>query len=156
MGRSRKPVNQQKKNLKVIEIQRRRAEEEAALLGAEPLDLPPLHRFYNEFAESEYRRHLPYMIENGAFDGRDQDNLVEYCNALAHETEVIQAQKKDPSTGMKRIEMLKSTMALERLYLDQMYKFGRLCGFSPEARLKIAATKVNEEEQQLERGFGNI
>lgn len=156
MGRSRKPVDQQTKNLKIVEIQRRKAEEEAALLGAEPLDLPPLDRFYNELAESEYRRHLPYMIENGAFDGRDRDNLVEYCNALAHQNEVIQTQKKDKSKGMARIEMLKNTMALERLYLDQMYKFGRLCGFSPEARLKIAATKIDKEDQELERGFGNI
>lgn len=156
MGRSRKPVEQQKWSLKVVDMQKRKAEEDAALLGAEPLDLPPLHRFYNKFAESEYRRHLPYMIENGAFDGRDKDNLVEYCNALAHENEIIQAQKADTSTGMERIKMLKSTSSLEKMYLDQMYKFGRLCGFSPEARLKIAATKIDKEEAELERGFGNI
>lgn len=156
MGRARKPVEQQKGNLKVVQMQKRYAEEEAALLGAEPLDLPPLQDFYNELAESEYRRHLPYMIENGAFDGRDRDNLVSYCNAFAHEQEIIQAQKADPSTGMKRMKMLKETLALERMYLDQMYKFGRLCGFSPEARLKIAATKIDKEEAELERGFGNI
>lgn len=151
MGRARLPADQQKTRRKVVDMQRRRAEEDAAKLGAEPLKKPPKDMFYNALAEKEYMRHLPYMLENGAFDGRDRDNLLQYCNAFAHNVEIEQLLKEDNS-----VKNMKDLLPLMRMYTDLTYKFGRLCGFSPEARLKIAATKIDKEEKELERGFGNI
>lgn len=151
MGRPRKPVKQQSGHLKIVEIERRKQEEETSSAGAVALKKPPDAMFANAEAIKEWKRLTKLVKPLDAFDDRDRGNFLAYCNAFGRYVENVQ-RINDPAN----VEIISDLLRLERQYLEQMYKYQRLCGLSPEARLKVAATKVDKEEEALEQKYGNI
>ncbi len=160
MARPRKPVDMQKKHLKVVEYQRKKQEEEAVTVGREQLERPPTW-LVDTNAKKEWKRLVVELEKINVIGNLDLNNLGAYCNAYAYYRKATKELKGAPLTVEKLtkygIQMVPNPLiGIQAKYLDEMRQYAALCGLTIDSRLKAGAAKVDEQEDKIMREFGAI
>ena len=155
MGRTRKPVSEQKGHLRVIDMQKRLAEEEMAASGKAPLRTPPDAMFFDENAKKEWKRSVKLLKEQKLFGDLDRNNLLCYCNAFAQYLKATQDLKESgtftTADGKKHPLVL-----VQKDFLAEAKTYAALCGLTMDSRLKAAAKKTDAVETQIKKKCGGI
>mgnify|MGYP004518184003 CR=1 FL=1 len=157
MGRARKPLNEQKGDL-TVERQKQRGTEESMIdLPDDELGTPPKW-LISVAAKKEYRRVVKELKKaDNLVCNLDQNNIAAYCNAFSQYLAATEALKSTDLLVLKSGEAVENPLVnTQKKYADEMRKFGNLCGLSIDSRLKMAATKRNKIETEIDDVFGNI
>lgn len=160
MGRARKPLDMQKGNLTIVDIEQRRNEEKKSTTGQNQLSRPP-EWLIDETAVKEWKRIVKELKKINLIGNLDRNNLGGYCNAFANYvkcTEILKEQTyyidRETRTG---VIVVKNPMVdIQRVYAEEMRKFSSLCGLTIDSRLKAAAIKTDKTQEEITRKFGNI
>ena len=162
MSNLRTPLQTQKKHLTVVERQRREQQEASVMTSKDDLLKPPA-MLVDAYAKNEWKRIIPLLIEIDIIGSLDMANIAGYCNAFAQyrratdklRTEPLVYDYMDEKTGF---EMHKEnpTLKVQARAAQEMRRFGDMCGMSISSRLKAAATKAKETDDQIENVFGVI
>ena len=160
MGRPRKPVEMQKGHLKVVDMQRKKAEEQTVTTDRDQLKRPPAWLTDN-VAKKEWKRIVKELEEIRLVGNLDRNNLGGYCNAYANyvkATEELKGQdfcvEKTTRTGTVLVQ--NPLIGIQKLYAEEMRKFAALCGMTIDSRLKAATTKNDKEQESIKERFGGI
>lgn len=160
MPRSRKPIRTQTGNLTVLQQQERMQEEKIITVGNDQLKRPP-RWLVNEIAKKEYKRLIKELEKIEIIGNLDLNNIAAYCNAYSDyisTTELLRSEDKLISRETRTGTMLirNPLIDIQRVYADEMRKFAALCGLTIDSRLKAAATRISETENEINGKFGNI
>lgn len=160
MARQRKPVELQKGNLTVMQQEKKRLEEAYICTGKNQLKKPPIW-LIDEIATKEFKRIVKELKEIDIIGNLDLNNLGAYCNAFSnyiHVTEKLNQEDyyitRETRTGT--ILVKNPLIDIQTNYSSEMRKFAALCGMTIDSRLKVATTKVNEEQENINKKFGGI
>lgn len=154
MGRTRIPLSEQKGNLTKEQQEKRRSEQEL-VKSPNTYFLNPPKWLKDKTAVSEYKRLVKALKGMDMLGDLDANNLAGYCNAFANylkaseelETLLIQGEKGSYENPL---------IAVQIKYAKEMREFARLCGLSIDSRLKFAAVKLNNIENNINDDFGDI
>lgn len=155
MGRTRKPVAEQKGHLRVIDMQKRLDEEKMASGGKTSFRAPPDDMFYNDVAKKEWKRAAKILREQKLFGDLDRNNLLCYCNAFAQYLKATQQLRETGgfvTPGGKKHPLVLA----QKDFLAEAKMYAALCGLTMDSRLKAAAKKTDETEKQIRKNFGAI
>lgn len=157
MGRARKPLSEQKGDLTVERQKQREVEESMIELPNNELEVPPKW-LISEKAENEYKRIVEELKRaDNLVCNLDKNNIAAYCNAFSQYLDATEALKSTDLLVMKSGEIAENPLVnTQKKYAEEMRKFGNLCGLSIDSRLKMAATKRNKVETEIDDIFGNI
>lgn len=149
MGRPKKPLALQKGNLKVVDIERKKLEEQAVMCGSEQLQTPP-DWLIDDVAVEEWKRLTFELRKIQVIGNLDLNNLAAYCNAYSSYRTITKKIKHKYVSGNDISPLVK----VQVKYAEEMRKFANLCGLTIDSRLKAGSAKVDEQEDMLERKFG--
>lgn len=157
MGRARKPLSEQKGDLTVERQKQREVEESMIELPSNELEVLPKW-LISEKAENEYKRIVEELKRtDNLVCNLDKNNIAAYCNAFSQYLDATEALKSTDLLVMKSGEIAENPLVnTQKKYAEEMRKFGNLCGLSIDSRLKMAATKRNKVETEIDDIFGNI
>ncbi|MBU5331423.1 phage terminase small subunit P27 family [Anaerocolumna aminovalerica] len=160
MARQRKPVDMQKGNLTVLQQEKKRLEEEYVRTGKNQLKTPPIW-LIDDIAKKEFKRIVKELEKIDIIGNLDLNNLGAYCNAFSHYihvTEQLNGQDyyiaRETRTGV--IFVKNPLIDIQTNYANEMRKFASLCGMTIDSRLKAATTKVNKQQEEINKKFGGI
>ena len=131
---------------------------QSSMIVQSPEDLDKLPEDLNDTkAKKEWKRVVPELKTMDIVGRLDISNLVAYCNAYSKYCEATKALRGEPLTvpspsGMKENPLIN----VQIKYADQFRKFADQCGLTINSRLKWAATKTKQQEEQIESEFGAI
>ena len=156
MGKTRKVLEMQAGNI----TKKIRAEKEAqsSMIVQDPSDLDRLPQDLNDTkAKKEWKRVVPELKKMDIVGRLDITNLVAYCNAYSKYCEATKALRGQPLTvpspsGEKENPLIN----VQIKYAEMFRKFADQCGLTINSRLKWAATKTKQQEEQIESEFGAI
>ena len=153
MGRARKPLSEQKGDL-TIERQKQRETEEAMIdLPDDDLEEPPPW-LMSAVAKKEYMRIVKELKKaDNLVCNLDKNNIAAYCNAFS---QYIKVTKQLKTADLLINSSENPLINIQKKSAEEMRKFGNLCGLSIDSRLKMAATKRNKVETEIDDTFGNI
>ena len=108
-------------------------------------------------AKKEWKRVVPELKKMDIVGRLDITNLVAYCNAYSKYCEATKALRGQPLTvpspsGEKENPLIN----VQIKYAEMFRKFADQCGLTINSRLKWAATKTKQQEEQIESEFGAI
>lgn len=160
MGRPRKPLSEQRGNLKVVDIQRKEFEEEAVRGDSDQLSTPPTW-LIDATAKKEWNRLIKELEKINIVGNLDLNNLACYCNAYASYRRVTKELKGQPALVDKITQYGKNKVRnplidVQKSYAEEMRKFASLCGLTIDSRLKAGSAKVDKQEEMIERRFSAI
>ena len=133
-------------------------ETQSAMIVQDPADLDDLPEDLNDAkARKEWERVVPELKKMDIVGRLDITNLVAYCNAYSKYCEATKALRGQPLTvscpsGKKENPLIN----VQIKYADMFRKFAYQCGLTINSRLKWAATKTKQQEEQIESEFGAI
>ena len=133
-------------------------ETQSAMIVQDPADLDDLPEDLNDAkARKEWERVVPELKKMDIVGRLDITNLVAYCNAYSKYCEATKALRGQPltvpcSSGKKENPLIN----VQIKYADMFRKFADQCGLTINSRLKWAATKTKQQEEQIESEFGAI
>ena len=155
MGRTRKPLSEQRGNL-TKEIQARKlAEQEMVKAKCTYLSQPP--EWLTDRAKEEYCRLYQAMKDIDMLGDLDANNLAAYCNAFDNYlTAVDDVQKNGLTIELDDKVIENPNVVLQIKYAKEMREFGKQCGLSIDSRLKFAAVKLEKAEKDIAEEFGDI
>lgn len=155
MGRTRKPLSEQRGNL-TKEIQARRAaEQDMVKTECAYLSRPP--DWLSDRAKKEYCRLYQAMKNIDMLGDLDANNLAAYCNAFDNYLTASADIQENGITKTADGEVYENpNVALQIKYAKEMREFGKQCGLSIDSRLKFAAVKLEKAEQDIAEEFGDI
>lgn len=155
MGRTRKPLSEQRGNL-TKEIQARRAaEQDLVKTECAYLSRPP--DWLSDRAKKEYCRLYQAMKDIDMLGDLDANNLASYCNAFDNYlTAASDVQENGLTIELDDKVIENPNVALQIKYAKEMREFGKQCGLSIDSRLKFAAVKLEKTEQDIAEEFGDI
>lgn len=160
MARQRKPMDMQKGNLTVLQQAKKRLEEEYIRTGKDQLKHPPIW-LIDDIAKKEFKRIVKELKLIDMIGNLDLNNLGAYCNAFSnyiHATEQLNGQayyvERETRTGV--IVVRNPLVDIQTNYASELRKFAALCGLTIDSRLKAASTKIDKEQEQIKKKFGNI
>ena len=156
MGRTRKPMSEQKGHLTKSQQTKRYTEQELVRTDNRYFSTPPPW-LTDETAKKEYKRLVRTMKNMDMLGDLDANNLACYCNAYSNylkathqlETEglILHGEKGDYENPL---------IAIQTKYAKEMRDFARLCGLSIDSRLKFAAVKLDDISENIDSEFGSI
>lgn len=158
MGRTRKSVSEQTKNLTVSEKKQREFEEQLALTSNSDLSTPPVW-LIDDVAIAEWKRLVKEISgELNMIGNLDIDNLGGFCNAFSMYVKITEELRTaDLLTVVGDGKIIENPLVnTQRKYAEEMRKFGRLCGLTIDSRLKFAAEKAKSIDDDIEDEFGDI
>lgn len=158
MARPRIPIDAQKRHNKVIEMQRRKQEEESVTVGAEQLEKPPTW-LTDAKAKNEWKRLVTELKKINVIGNLDLNNLGAYCNAYSaylHATRELKQStltvEKQTKFGVQIVE--NPLIGIQKKYSEEMRRYASLCGLTLDSRLRAGANKVDKQDEELGRKFG--
>lgn len=152
MGRTRKPLDAQSGDLTVERQQQRAAEQQLAECNAFP-ETPPKALADRE-AVNLWRWAVEQIRAMPLLGSVDALNVEGMCNAFALYRKATARIKKE---GLFDEEgAVNPAMTAQKKYAEEYRAFARLCGFTVDSRLKLAAIKVKEIDNEVEEDFGDI
>lgn len=131
---------------------------QSSMIVQDPADLDRLPQdLIDTKAKKEWKRVVPELKKMDIVGRLDITNLVAYCNAYSKYCEVTKALRGQPLTvpspsGGKENPLIN----VQIKYADMFRKFADQCGLTINSRLKWAATKTKQQEEQIESEFGAI
>ena len=152
MGRTRKQMSEQKGHLTKQQQNRRKTEQELVRTDNNYFKVPPKW-LTDETAVKEYRRLVSAMKNMEMIGDLDANNLAGYCNAYANYLKVSQQLSEEPFTIDGKENPL---VGVQIKYAKEMRDFARLCGLSIDSRLKFAALKMDQIDDNIKDEFGDI
>lgn len=155
MGRTRKPLSEQRGNLTKETQTRRAAEQDLVKTDCAYLSRPP--DWLSDRAKKEYCRLYNAMKNIDMLGDLDANNLAAYCNAFDNYLEAAADVRKNGLTIELDDKVIENpNVALQIKYAKEMREFGKQCGLSIDSRLKFAAVKLEKAEQDIAEEFGDI
>lgn len=160
MARQRKPIDMQKGNLTVLEQEKKRLSEEYVRTGKDQLKNPPIW-LIDDIAKKEFKRIVKELKEIELVGNLDLNNLGAYCNAFSNYIHVTEALSQEPyylerTTRTGEIIVKNPLVDIQTIYASELRKFASLCGLTIDSRLKAATTKLDKEQQDINKKFGGI
>lgn len=161
MSRNRKPLDQQTGNLTKEEKDRKALGEQMITTGSEDIQKPPSW-LIDAVAKAEYRRVLKDLMSASIIGNLDLSNLAGYCNAYAMYRKTTKELGKADllvtrfTASGESYEVENPLILVQKKYAEEMRKFASLCGLTLDSRLKVAALKINRQEDEIEGEFGDI
>ena len=155
MGRTRKPLSEQRGDLTKARKTRLDAEQELVKAEKKFIEKPPSWLSYK--AKKEYKRIYSAMKGMDLIGDLDANNLAAYCNAWDNyliATAAVNTQGQVIQVGGEKIE--NPSVALQTKYAKEMREFGKQCGLSIDSRLKFASQKLEAIEDKISETFGDI
>lgn len=131
---------------------------QSSMIVQDPSDLDRLPQdLINTKAKKEWKRVVPELKKMDIVGRLDITNLVAYCNAYSKYVEATKALRGQPLTvpspsGEKENPLIN----VQIKYAEMFRKFADQCGLTINSRLKWAATKTKQQEEQIESEFGAI
>ena len=153
MGRTRLPLSEQKGDL--TKERRARLEAEQDLVRTPKKYILKAPTWLSKRARKEYRRLIESMAEMDMLGDLDANNLAGYCNAFS---KCLQATKQLDALVISddKGEHENPLIGIQIRYAKEMRDFARLCGLSIDSRLKFAAVKLNNMNEEIDQEFGDI
>lgn len=153
-GRPRKPLDAQKGNLTVKQQIEKKQAEEIYKVGKDSLSKPP-DCLINATARKEYKRVVELLKSIDIICDLDINNIVGYANAYA---QYCKATKELEHAKLVDFNIVKSNplCQVQKLYAEEMRKFGSLIGLDINSRLKMSSAKVDEINKNIDDEFGAI
>lgn len=159
MGNSlRKPLALQRGDLTVVKKQELKQQEESVKTDHDEIMTPPAW-LENAVAIEEWNRVVPQLLEIDVVGNLDRTSIGGYCNAYARwikaskELEKMPLAYVDKATGRTKANPY---IDIQIKYAQEMRKFAEQCGLTISSRLKAAATKTKQQENNIEQVFGVI
>lgn len=158
MARPRKPVELQKRNNKVVDIQRRKMEEQAVSCDSDQLGKPPPWLIDTK-AKKEWKRLVEELQKIEIIGNLDLNNLGAYCNAYSAYLKATKELKSSALTVERHtkygIQVVENPLInIQKKYSEEMRRYASLCGLTIDSRLKAGAAKVDAQEKNLLEKFG--
>lgn len=151
MGRTRIPLSEQKGDLTKERQERRKAEQELVKTQKKYIEKAPV--WLSKRAKKEYKRLLDNIKDMDMLGDLDANNLACYCNAF----DKYLIAEEDVSERGTIIEGKENPSVLLQIkFAKEMREFGKQCGLSIDSRLKFAAVKLKETEDDITDEFGDI
>ncbi len=151
MGRTRIPLSEQKGDLTKERQERRKAEQDLVKTSRKYIEKAPA--WLSTRAKKEYKRLLDNIRDMEMLGDLDANNLACYCNAF----DKYLIAEKDVSERGTIIEGRENPSVLLQIkFAKEMREFGKQCGLSIDSRLKFAAVKLQETEENITDEFGEI
>lgn len=151
MGRTRIPLSEQKGDLTNERQERRKAEQELVKTPKKYIEKAPV--WLSKRAKKEYKRLLDNINDMDMLGDLDANNLACYCNAF----DKYLIAEEDVSNRGTIIEGKENpSVRLQIKFAKEMREFGKQCGLSIDSRLKFAAVKLEEKEEEIADRFGDI
>lgn len=151
MGRTRIPLSEQKGDLTKERQERRKAEQELVKTQKNYIKKAPV--WLSKRAKKEYKRLLDNIKDMDMLGDLDANNLACYCNAF----DKYLIAEEDVSERGTIIEGRENpSILLQIKFAKEMREFGKQCGLSIDSRLKFAAVKLKETEDEITDEFGDI
>ena len=155
MGRTRKPLSEQRGNLTKEIQQRKSAEQNLVKSVRKYIEKPP--DWLSDRAKKEYKRLYKAMKDMDMLSDLDANNLVAYCNAFDNYLTAADAVQISGLTIKTDGRILENpNVALQLKYAKEMREFGKQCGLSIDSRLKFASVKLEKIEDDIAEEFGDI
>ena len=157
MGRARKPLAVQTGDLTVARQQQREQEERLSVSKAlAKMKLPKT--LINAEARKLWKWAVGLLKDMPLVGELDVLNLEGMCNAFALYRGATDKIKKEGITddGLNFGGEILSVMNAQKKYAEEYRAFARLCGFTVDSRLKLAAVKSKELNDDIEEEFGDI
>lgn len=157
MGRARKPLEAQVGNLTVGQQEQRKFEQQ--LTAGKPLTgLKPPKTLINAEARKLWKWAVGLLKDMPLVGEIDALNIEGMCNAFALYRAATDKIKKDGITdkGVDFGQEIIAVMNAQKKYAEEFRAFARLCGLTVDSRLKLAATKAKDIDNDIEDLFGDI
>ena len=160
-GKNRKILAMQTGDLTKKTQKERQAQEDMIRQPAGAFNKVPRKQLVNNIAIREWRRIVPELKKMDLIGNLDLTNLIGYCNAFAKYMEATEQLKTAPLMITNKTETSSITkpnplIDIQQKYATEMRKFEDLCGLTIGSRLKWAATRTKQQEEQIESEFGAI
>lgn len=157
MPRQRKPLESQTGNLTAEFKKQREFEESLVKVDNSMLyDAPPAE-LVSDYAVKVWEQSVKELKKINAFGNLDFHNLVGFCNAVALYQKATKSLKSKSLLCKKNGEILENPLIkIQCRYAQEIRRFGALCGMTYDSRLKIAATKAREIDDDISAKFGDI
>lgn len=151
MGRTRKPLGEQKGHLNTEFKERRAAEQNLVSSVCKYIEKPP--NWLSSRAKKEYRRLFSAMKDMDMLGDLDANNLACYCNAF---DKYLTAEENIRENGTTICGEENPAVQMQIKFAKEMREFGKQCGLSIDSRLKFAAVKLDKIEEDITAEFGDI
>ena len=154
IGRTRKALSEQRGHLTRQQQTKRQTEQELVRTDNIYFSTPPSW-LTDETAVKEYKRLVKAMKQMDMLGDLDANNLAGYCNAFS---KYLQATKQLDALVISddKGEHENPLIGIQIRYAKEMRDFARLCGLSIDSRLKFAAVKLNNMNEEIDQEFGDI
>ena len=156
MGRTRKQMSEQKGHLTKQQQNRRLTEQELVRTDNKYFKTPPKW-LTDETAINEYKRLVNAMKDMEMLGDLDANNLACYCNAYSN---YLRATNQVQAEGLivhgEKGDYENPLVCVQIKYAKEMRDFARLCGLSIDSRLKFAALKLDQIDDNINDEFGDI
>lgn len=151
MGRMRKPLEEQTGDLTVERQQQREFEQQLAQGDSLPDDPP--ETLVNDEAVKLWEWAVGEMKKMPLLCSVDTLNLEGMCNAFALYRGATADLKGKPLADENGINPL---INVQKKYAEEYRAFARLCGFTVDSRLKLAAVSAKNTDDDISEEFGEI
>ena len=155
MGRARKPIETQTGHLTVGQQQQREQEEQLSA-GKVLAKIKPPKALINAEARKLWKWAVGLMKDMPLVGELDVLNLEGLCNAFALYRGVTAKIKDVTKECVEFGDEALTLMNAQKKYAEEYRAFARLCGFTVDSRLKLAAVKSKELDDNITEEFGNI
>ncbi len=160
MGRTRKPLAAQSGDLTVAR-QQQRAQEEQLAAGNTLAGARPPRTLVNREALKLWKWAIEEMQAMPLLCTVDLLNLEGMCNAFAlyREASAVLRELGLFTREGDNADMIRDRSDARhalRKYAEEYRSFARLCGFTVDSRLKLAAVKTKELDEDIAEEFGDI
>ena len=159
MGRARKPLAAQTGDLTVARQQQRELEEQlTAGAGKLITEVKPPKALINAEARKLWKWAVELLKDMPLVGEIDALNLEGMCNSFALYRAATDKIKKDgiSKDGLDFGQEIVSVMNAQKKYAEEFRAFARLCGFTVDSRLKLAAVKAKDIDNDIEDIFGDV
>lgn len=160
MARARKPLAEQKGDLTEKTKRERELQEQSIRTGKEALEHPP-EWLIDKTAVEEFKRVVAELTKIDIIGNLDLANIGAYANAYSGYVRTTKSMKGKNvvvtrTTSSGTVKSKNPLINIQEDYAKEMRTFANLCGITIDSRLKAAASRAAEIEEELEDKFGDI
>ncbi len=153
-GRPRKTLEAQKGNLTVKQqLDKKQAEEVLKIEKSHLEKLPAC--LINSVAKKEYKRIVGLLKGIDIICDLDINNIAGYANAYAQYFKATQELENEQLVDKDEAKA-NPLCQIQKMYAEEMRKFGGLIGLDINSRLKISSAKIDEINNKIDNEFGEI
>lgn len=160
MARARKPLSEQKGDLTERKKRELELQEQSIKTGKEALEHPP-EWLIDKTATEEFKRVVKELTKMDLIGNLDIANIGAYANAYSGYVRATKNLKGKNmvvtrTTNSGSVKSKNPLIGIQEAYAKEMRTFAGLCGITIDSRLKAAAAKTTQIEEDLEKKFGDI